>query len=73
MLITYYHFINMEQTKKRGGARLNAGRKPSAIKKKPVTIYIPETIINEIGKENIKQTILKTFKTDSNDIDETNK
>ena len=55
----------MEQTKTRGGARANAGRKPNQTKKKPITVYLPEQIINRIGKEKIKTLITQTFNDDT--------
>ena len=66
MLISYYHFYFMEQKQKRGGARPNAGRKGSGIKKKPITVYLPESVFDLVGKEKIKETILQTFKPTEN-------
>jgi len=50
----------MEQ-KTRGGARANAGRKPNQTKKKPITVYLSEQVIAQLGKEEIKSQILKTY------------
>ena len=33
----------------------NAGRKPVSDKKKPITIYVRESKIEELGLENIKE------------------
>ena len=54
----------MEATTTKGGVRRNAGRKPSLVKKKPVTVYLPETIVNGIGAKEIRLKILKTFEND---------
>ena len=52
---------------KRGGKRLNSGRKPLTDKKHPVAIYIEESIINKAGgKEKIKSQIKKMLYATSN-------
>lgn len=38
----------------RGGARKGAGRKPGGDPKIGITIYIPESIVKEKGKRNIR-------------------
>jgi len=38
-----------EKTEKRGGARVNAGRKPIKDKKKPVNLFIQESKIRKFG------------------------
>jgi len=42
----------MEEKKKKGGARNNAGRKPSVDPKKPITIYLSESSIVEQGGQD---------------------
>jgi hypothetical protein len=48
----------METKNKRGGKRLNAGRKPSGIKKQPITTYISKEIIEQHGKPKLKILII---------------
>jgi hypothetical protein len=38
----------------RGGQRANAGRKPSATKKRPITLYVNEKLLTGDGKENLR-------------------
>lgn len=48
----------MEETKKKGGARANAGRKPSVDPKKPITVYLPESsIIEQGGQDKVRDKI----------------
>ena len=54
----------MEATTTKGGVRRNAGRKPSLVKKKPVAVYLPETLINELGIKEIRLKIYKHFEND---------
>jgi hypothetical protein len=49
----------METTKTRGGKRVNAGRKPSGIKKQPITTYINKEIVEKHGKERLKILIIQ--------------
>ena len=49
------------QREKRGGYRVNAGRKPSLTRKKPLTIYIDEKLV-ENGKENLRDFIYHSIK-----------
>lgn len=42
--------------------KLKRGRKPVQDKKKPVTIYVAESIINSIGVENLKGQMLQLTK-----------
>jgi hypothetical protein len=52
----------MEQkTEKRGGARLNAGRKPIKDKKKPVNLFIQESKIRKFGGVDKLKTKLYNF------------
>lgn len=47
----------MEQTTKRGGLRSNAGRKKSANPKKPLTLYVEESIIKQYGQKELRNII----------------
>ena len=56
----------MEQ-KTRGGIRSNAGRKPSANPKSPMTLYVENSIIQSYGGQKaFREHIYKTIKTQSN-------
>ena len=45
----------MEEKKKKGGARNNAGRKPSIDPKKPITIYLSaSSIIEQGGQDKVR-------------------
>lgn len=39
----------------KGGKRIGAGRKPCIDKKKPITIYVPTSQIEKLGKDIIRQ------------------
>ena len=57
----------MEQ-KTRGGARTNAGRKPSANPKTAFTLYIEKSIIQSHGgQKELRDYIYKTIKTTQHD------
>jgi hypothetical protein len=57
----------MEQ-KTRGGARTNAGRKPSANPKTAFTLYIEKSIISNYGgQKELREFIYKTIKTKQHD------
>ena len=43
-----------DYTPRRGGQRPNAGRKPSATKKRPITLYVNEKLLTGDGKENLR-------------------
>jgi hypothetical protein len=46
----------------RGGARVNAGRKKATDPKKPITVYINQSKINEVGgTEKMKIQLLKSI------------
>jgi hypothetical protein len=49
------------KTTKRGGARENAGRTPIEDKKRPLTIYVRESIINKLGGRIIALQELNKF------------
>jgi hypothetical protein len=51
-----------------GGRRSNAGRKPSGVKKKPVTIYVEQHIIEKYGRSEFREKLYDYTKTISNDI-----
>jgi hypothetical protein len=48
----------MQTKSTRGGKRVNAGRKPSGIKKLPVTTYISKEIIEQHGKPKLRILII---------------
>lgn len=48
----------MQTKSTRGGKRVNAGRKPSGIKKQPITTYINKEIVEQHGKEKLKILII---------------
>jgi hypothetical protein len=48
----------MQTKSTRGGKRVNAGRKPSGIKKQPITIYINKEIVEQHGKPKLKILII---------------
>jgi hypothetical protein len=57
----------MEQ-KSRGGKRQNSGRKPSGIKKTPVTIYVANSTLDLTDKNQLRNKIynyLKNLKDDT--------
>lgn len=41
--------------RKHGGARPNSGRKPVADKKKPVVLYLRESVIEKLGIDRIRE------------------
>jgi hypothetical protein len=46
-----------------GGARKKSGRKPVADKKQPVTLFIPQSVIDKHGgADAIKEQLIKKFK-----------
>ena len=46
-----------------GGARKKSGRKPVADKKQPVTLFIPQSVIEKHGgADAIKQQLIKKIK-----------
>lgn len=51
----------MEQTKTRGGARINAGRKKSANPKSPLAIYVENSIIERMGGKEEAKKKLKAY------------
>lgn len=51
----------MEQTKTRGGARSNAGRKKSANPKSPLAIYVENSIIERMGGKEEAKKKLKAY------------
>lgn len=51
----------MEQTKTRGGARSNAGRKKSANPKSPLAIYVENSIIEKMGGKEEAKKKLKAY------------
>jgi hypothetical protein len=54
---------NMENKTTRGGVRFGAGRKPTGMRKQPVTIYITPDIIAKIGKSEIRNRLNNYIKT----------
>ena len=57
--------INLSDINKSEGMRLDEknyikkrGRKPIEDKKKPITIFVKESVIEKIGKEELQQKIL---------------
>jgi len=66
----------MEQTTEqtietRGGKRSNAGRKPSGVKKEPIFFYVESTLVEKVGKKELRNNIYKHLKTLQNDTGET--
>lgn len=58
--------IGVTQTNNRGGHRANAGRKPSGTRKKPLTLYIDESLLVGTGKVNLRNFIYETLKSYTN-------
>lgn len=62
----------IEQTiESRGGKRSNAGRKPSGIKKEPIFFYLESSIIESIGKKELRNKIYEFIKNLKNGTGET--
>ena len=50
------------QTKQKGGARANAGRKPNPNKKLPITIYTEKWLVEKIGGQELRNNIYNHLK-----------
>lgn len=53
----------MENKTQRGGFRIGAGRKPTGMRKQPITIYITPDILAKHGKTEIRNQLYNHIKT----------